>query len=432
MEKQIRKIILTCLLAIAWLYSPMLKAENKQETSCFPTLSDKAEIYLVTCGPGNDFYTTFGHTAIRICDSTMKIDDRGNNLDIVFNYGTFDFNTKNFYYKFAKGQLSYYLSIDDYYSFLESYRREGRAVYIQQLNLTKPEKQRLFELLLTNYRPENRYYKYDFFIDNCATRVRDIIEKSLNGRICYKNSTLNPKNSYRKQLRPYMSGVLEWWNLGIDLALGRPCDRKTSPWDENFLPFALMQQTDTNKCKNIGRTCSENDSTEFGSSVFFAGESLGSKPQLIVKENKDDISRSISPLLVFYLVLFAYLIITIAEIKQKLPAIVSGVSDQILFGFVGIVSLPLLFLWFFSDHYCTQWNFNLLWINPLLLWVCFKINKSPQWLLYTIWGCLIAGLVCFLLHWPQTLPNASLPIIITLMLRIWMRIIRKKINIKTQ
>ena len=122
-------------------------------------LSDSAFASLITCGPGNDFYTTFGHTALRICDSARK-------TDIVFNYGTFDFNTPHFYLKFSRGILQYQLSISHFNSFMAEYVYEGRAVSEQRLLLTQEELERLYDALMENYLPKNRYYPYDFCIDN--------------------------------------------------------------------------------------------------------------------------------------------------------------------------------------------------------------------------------------------------------------------------
>ena len=132
-----------------------------QEAS-MPRLSDSAYASLITCGPGDEFYTTFGHSAIRINDSV-------NNIDVVYNYGTFDFDTPHFYWKFARGRLNYCLSRSSFDNFMFEYSMEGRAVWEQRLRLTSQELNNLFIALETNYMPQYRYYLYDFFRDNCAT-----------------------------------------------------------------------------------------------------------------------------------------------------------------------------------------------------------------------------------------------------------------------
>ena len=135
-------------------------------------LDSTAYAAVLTCGPGDDFYTTFGHSAIRICDSASG-------LDIVYNYGTFDFNTSNFYWKFACGNLQYCLSRTSFSHFMQEYIHEGRAVCQQRLKLSNQELNNLFVALENNYLPQFRYYTYDFFRDNCATRVRDMVNYSL-------------------------------------------------------------------------------------------------------------------------------------------------------------------------------------------------------------------------------------------------------------
>ena len=132
-------------------------------------LSETATASVLTCGPGDDFYTTFGHSAIRICDTAQG-------LDLVYNYGTFDFNTPHFYWKFMRGQLNYMLGRSSFEAFMEEYIYYGRAVWEQRLNFTPREVNNLYLLLEQNYLPEYRHYRYDFFRDNCATRVRDMVD----------------------------------------------------------------------------------------------------------------------------------------------------------------------------------------------------------------------------------------------------------------
>ena len=132
-------------------------------------VTDNTEISVLTCSPGNELYSLFGHTAIRVeCPE--------NGVDVVFNYGTFDFHTEHFYLKYARGLLPYQLSVASYDSFIRSYVFDNRSVRSQRLLLDAAQKQRLVDLLAENYQPANRTYLYNFLYDNCSTRVRDIIE----------------------------------------------------------------------------------------------------------------------------------------------------------------------------------------------------------------------------------------------------------------
>ena len=131
-------------------------------------LSDGATASVLTCGPGNDFYTTFGHSAIRITDTASGIDR-------VYNYGTFNFDTPNFYWVFTRGRLDYQLSCTTFEDFMYEYAYEGREVREQPLTFEAGQVQNLYILLETNYLPQYRHYRYDILRDNCATRVRDIV-----------------------------------------------------------------------------------------------------------------------------------------------------------------------------------------------------------------------------------------------------------------
>ena len=205
------------------------------------TENDPLEIYLLTCSPGDQLYSLFGHTAIRVCN-------REEGTDIVFNYGTFDFSTDNFYYKFVKGILPYQLSIDKYPNFMFQYRYENRSVYSQRLNLTSVEKNRLYGLLLENYRPENRTYQYNFLYDNCSSRVRDIILEAIDGEVIFSDSPSDSQygcflpsanKSYWNLLDEYMKKY-RWIKWGIHTILGIPASARAGIEGSMFLPDYLM------------------------------------------------------------------------------------------------------------------------------------------------------------------------------------------------
>ena len=145
-------------------------------TSLQAQFSNQSEISILTCAPGEELYSIFGHTAIRVRDSIS-------NTDYVFNYGTFDFNTSNFYLKFMKGELNYFLSVTTFERFIREYEFQKRSIAEQHLNLTSNEKGSIIGALVNNSLPENREYHYHFFYDNCATRIRDIIDNNLSGAL---------------------------------------------------------------------------------------------------------------------------------------------------------------------------------------------------------------------------------------------------------
>ncbi|MBL0309244.1 MAG: DUF4105 domain-containing protein [Bacteroidetes bacterium] len=139
-------------------------------------LSDSANITLLTCSPGADLYSAFGHNGIRVTDYKQG-------FDVVFNYGTFDFDQPGFYVNFVRGRMRYMLSTDRFSDFISQYRYEKRSILEQQLRLNSEDRKKIFAFLYNNALPENREYLYDFFWDNCATRPRDVFEKELKGRL---------------------------------------------------------------------------------------------------------------------------------------------------------------------------------------------------------------------------------------------------------
>ena len=195
-------------------------------------LSSSAQIWLITCTPGDDLYSRYGHTAIRVRDSV-------NDIDGIFNYGTFDFNTEHFYWKFVRGETWYELGLEyPFYWFERAYEDAGRKVYWQELNLRQNEKQALWDALWENLQPQNKQYLYNFVFDNCATRPYLMILSACNNGIesDYIGYT---GRSFRTILRHY-TGALTWSNAGINLLFGPRADRKMNSEQRLFLPEELM------------------------------------------------------------------------------------------------------------------------------------------------------------------------------------------------
>lgn len=352
-------------------------------------LSDSAFASVLTCGAGDEFYTSFGHTAIRVCDTA-----RG--LDMVYNYGTFDFDTPHFYWTFARGKLNYCLSRSSFEDFMLEYRYEGRAVWEQRLRLSEQEVNNLYLMLETNYLPEYRYYMYDFFRDNCATRVRDMV------RDCLCHDRLSPECrrdtnlSYRNILYQSTEGTLLWWRLAIDMALGVRCDQRCSNYEYMFSPLKMMEQFDT--------------LTRVGS-----GEPVSEHAVTLLQETRQQPSRSLSPTLVFWVLFVMVLCLTLMEWRK-------GWSlcwmDRVLFIVVSLLSLLALFLWFCTDHYCTKINLNVLWASPLFIYFAIMLRRSNRWVVVAQLVMLLAAMVMTLAPLPQQLNAALLPISLLLAVRL--------------
>ena len=376
-----KKILITLLLCL-----PMMMA-NAQEMAT-PSLSETAYASLLTCGAGDEFYSTFGHTGIRICDTSQSI-------DVVYNYGMFSFNEPHFYWRFAKGPLHYWMGRTSYQGFMLEYALNGRAVWEQKLNISNQELNNLFLSLEWNNLPDNRYYDYDFFMDNCATRARDMINGCLTHRTAIVEDRNEENPSFRDLVYKSTEESLLWWRFGIDILLGMRCDKPASNVEQMFSPLEMMTQFDTVKLSD-------------------SHEPLVKEKTQLLEETREPLAKSISPTLIFWLVFSLVMLLTlIAWIKGwKLVWL-----DVILFGVVGLISLLIIFLWIFSTHYCTKANLNILWCSPFFLYFAIMHRKSNIVVLLFQILALLTVLIGF--WWlPQTFNAAIFPIALTLLIRL--------------
>lgn len=351
-------------------------------------LSGNATASVLTCGPGNEFYLAFGHSAIRITDTALGLDN-------VYNYGTFDFDTPHFYWNFARGMMNYCLSRTSFDRFEATYDHEQRAVWEQRLNLTQQEVNNLYIMLEWNYQPENRYYQYDFFRDNCATRVRDMVEAAY-GHTPLRYCEELAGRSYRRYVHESTAGgCLEWWTLGIDLLLGLPADHRCDVREVMFHPIHMMNT--------------------FGQSHLGSNETMVQPTHQHLTDHREPLRRSFPPLVVFALV---FAVVTVLSWRGWWRPWM----DRVLFFVAGIIGLVLLFMWFGTDHWCTKWNLNILWASPLLILIAIRHKKSPAWGLWLQEACFLVAAVWVVvcgLSW------ALLPVILTLALRVACLIPRK-------
>jgi len=297
-------------------------------------LSPAAQVSVITCGPGTELYSTFGHSAFRIKDPV-------NGLDRVYNYGTFNFNTPNFYVKFARGKLLYELRAYDFSNFLRGYHEENRWVKEQVLNLKNDQAQQVFDFLENNAKPENRAYKYDFFYDNCSTKMMAVLEQVLGTDLVFDPNFEEGKYTHRQLIQMYL-GELPWSDFGIDLALGSVIDREIPSKAYMFLPDYVLQGVDASGIKESGI---------IKPLVKETNTILDSKPLI----NK---GWSITPFWVFTILAVAVILISIRDFKKRRR---NKLLDYILFLSTGITGLVILLLWFATDHSATANNLNILW-----------------------------------------------------------------------
>ena len=371
-------------------------------------LSETSQISLLTCDQGQELYSIFGHSAIRIQDPIL-------NIDWVFNYGTFDFNTPNFYLKFANGNLNYMLSVGEYHRFVQFYFREERSIREQILNLTFAEKQKLFAGLVNNAAPENKFYRYDFFFDNCATRIRDIVFNSVDGKVLL-DSTLQKNMSFRQLYGEYLKQS-PWIEFGIHLLLGVKADYKANAWNEMYLPDYLEQQFAHAVINH------ENGNRNLVSDT---------KQVLLFDNNNDGLNDTvITPAFVFWML---FILILILMIFIKSNHLFFRIFDKILFLAAGLTGLLLTFLWFFTLHKVTQDNYNILWASPfsiflpVLIMNRFVYNKFSRSVLLVN----TTGLILMLLFWliiPQEFPEGLYPLVMIIFVRTGSNLIHS-LNIK--
>ncbi|WP_154856788.1 Lnb N-terminal periplasmic domain-containing protein [Cyclobacterium xiamenense] len=353
------------------------------------------QISLLTCDPGEELYSTFGHSAIRVREL-----DSGQ--DLVFNYGTFDFNTSFFYLKFIRRTLDYQLSLTTTENFLYEYNYFKRSVREQELALSEAQARAVVAFLQENYRPENRKYRYDFFFDNCSTRIRDLFEAVLGPSLTWNHPGTAPSKSFRNMIDEYVY-PLPWSDLGIDLALGAVIDRTADEDEKMFLPDYL--EAAFNRATIIG------DGPERG--LVGETKTIYDFPERAA--SGWDLS---SPYLVFWILAVTVGGITFVGFKKK--RLYAGL-DAGIFTLLGLLGLLLVFLWFFTEHSQTKNNWNLFWAFPLhlaLAWLLVKNPLSPM-VKKLLLGAMILtdlGLVVWILGF-QSFHPSILPLLLLVLLR---------------
>jgi len=310
------------------------------------------KISLLTCDPGDQLYSTFGHSAIRV-----RALESGQ--DLVFNYGTFDFNTSFFYVKFIRRTLDYQLSLTSTENFLYEYNYFKRNVREQELNLSPEQAQRLVAFLQTNYQPENRKYRYDFFFDNCATRITGMMETVLGQSLKWNLPEENDQKTFRNLIDEYVY-PLPWSDLGIDLALGAVIDREASEKEKTFLPDYLE--------------------AAFGSATIIGDgpeRPLVSQNNIIYEFNASGEQgiNLVNPYLIFWALAILVVILTFIGFKKKRLFISFDIG---FFTILGLLGLLLVFLWFFTEHSQTKNNWNLFWAFPGHLYIVYLMIRQPS------------------------------------------------------
>jgi len=380
MKSIAKTILLIFILLIGLTTNNSIKAQDIVENK-------RLSFSLLTCDAGDDLYTIWGHSALRVIDSV-------HNTDFVYNYGSFDFNTPNFLARFLKGDLMYFISVDTYANFLYEYQFFGRDVHEQVLKLTTYEKNKWLQALQINLLGTNRYYLYNFTNDNCTTRIKDGL---------FQHAPINNYSigihSFREEVvsAPYKNG-LGWVGLGIDLLLGSVADKTPSLYQEAFLPTLLYKKMQLN-------------------------------PHLVIatnhiKYNSKSIEKGLQPITILIAFLLVYLFV--ANWNALITQRIARIFDLMLLFIFGIGGALVFYMSQFSLHSACHENYNLIWLHPLYLLVIPVYFISKKWTGYLGWIFFMATLVLmFSNYWLPQHFSKSVIALIAIALCLQIRLIKR-------
>jgi hypothetical protein len=352
-------------------------------------------ISLLTCSPGVELYSTFGHTALRVTDSARGV-------DMVYNYGTFDDRDPNFYAKFTRGIMRYALSNYSYQEFLQEYQSENRGVIEQELLLTGEQKQKMYAALQQNALEENRYYNYYFHTDNCTTRARDMIVRQTGASVVFKNILPEKRPTYRNLIHTYLDKSKQSWSkFGIDLCLGSNFDARVTNDQSMFLPDYLM--------KGLDNAMADGHQLVAGTQTVIAA------PPVPPAENL------VTPMFLFIILFVITGLLSFSGNKWAQRFL--NVFDSLFFLCIGVFGLLTVTLWVIRVDTVCRNNFNVLWALPTHFLVAFVVYLKRKWL-QQYFRIVFVLTALFTLCWffiPQQINVAVLPLLGIILLRSYFR-----------
>jgi len=363
-------------------------------------LSNEAKFSLITCDPGSEIYSLHGHSALRVQDPSI-------NLDKVFNWGMFDPGESqlDFSIMFAQGKLDYFLDVQESGDFLYEYKFFERGVRQVELNLNVQQKAKLWVLLLENDTPANRMYRYDFFFDNCATKIRDLLEEVYGESFKWSKHKDAGQLTFRNTIDVGLVSQ-PWSDFGIDLGLGSKIDRKASNAELMFLPLYLEEIILASK---------------------FNDEKIGKSQEVILDFPKHSIETSSinNPTFVFWtlMIIAALLVFFRFDVAAR-------IFDGFFMTIMAVAGIIILFLWFGTEHTTTDSNYNLIWANPIhFLIPVLMVFKKVRQKFHKLFLILAIFYFAFFLFWlllPQEFNSASKPLILAIGIRYYYWFTRTK------
>jgi hypothetical protein len=357
------------------------RPEKEKPAGALPQLGESSEISLITYTQGEELYQTFGHSAIRIKDDALD-------LDRLYGFGTFDFETPNFGLKFAHGDLLYQLGVTVGDEDIREVGAYGQGVSELPLNLSDEQKQKLFEALEINLLPENRSYRYDFALDNCSTRIRDAFEKITGSPIQEPGAS---RLTFRQMVDVYFNRI-PWTHFGVDLLLGSTMDRVASAREACFLPADLERAVQA----------SRNGDQQLA----------GARREIFPPGDLPQPAWFSSPIAVFSIGGALWFLIWLVRRRGHARWL-----SALYFTIYGSAGLFVCFMSFWSQHWVVRANYNQLWLIPthLVLGITLFFGK-PKFLVLYLRFALIAAVVfvVFSIFLPQKFEPAVYPLVILL------------------
>ncbi|WP_229236001.1 lipoprotein N-acyltransferase Lnb domain-containing protein [Dyadobacter tibetensis] len=320
------------------------------------SLSPETQVSLVTVGPGTELYSGFGHSVLWFSDPLTG-------MDKAYSYGTFSFETGNFYIKFLRGTLPYTISVAPLAPQAAYWQAENRSIKQQILNLSAQQKEKLYQYLETNYLPENREYQYKFFYDNCATRLGLAVQAACGDSLNYPGYP-GEKRSFREWIDQYAYVQNPWADFGMDLAIGAPSDEEATAIQATFLPDNLSEAFNAASIK----TDSSNVPLVQTERILFEATAVAYE-------------EVFTPRNFFWALALLVVAYTVWQLKTNR---INILLDKILFTICGLMGWFILLLWFGTNHGVTTFNFDILWAFPFWIPIIFMISKNsrPVWFQY--------------------------------------------------
>ena len=329
---------LLCFVMLAWSQAVFATADLQ-----IPDVAENGtEAWLVTFGPGEIYWERFGHNAIWLREPSAGIDH-------TFNFGYFDFEQEDFFLNFMRGRMLYFSVAQPASREFEFYQQENRSIRVQKLELKPAQYRQLRDYLLNEIKLENRNYRYDYYLNNCSTRIRDALDIALDGELSSRTKTVPAILNFRDQTRR-LTQMQFWYYLGLELGLGSPVDREVTRWDEMFIPMVVADEL---AAMSLGTSKPGDPLVKVDEMLFTASNPL----------------PSAAPTSIWYRYLALGLLVTgLAWLSGKFmpPVWLAGLCQAWVLICV-TNGLILAALWLFTDHEVTRNNANLLLFNPLVI-----------------------------------------------------------------